>query len=77
MSKSVPTKNSVVSAGKSGGVNGTVLALGETAGRVVLGRGPGTAAGGILAAATESGNTRDTMALIAVERAVNELTGGA
>lgn len=77
MSKSVPTKNSVVSASKHGGINGTVLAVGETAGRAVLGRGVGTAAGGILAAASESGNTRDTMALVAVERAVNELTGGA
>jgi hypothetical protein len=77
MSKSVPTKKSVVSAGKSGGIDGTVLAIGEAAGRAVMGRGPGTAVGGVLAAATESGNTRDTMALIAVERAVNEVTEGA
>lgn len=77
MGKSVPSKKSLKSAGKHGGVNGTVLGLGETAGRVVLGRGIGTALGGVTAAATESGNTRDTMALIAVERAVQEMTGGA
>jgi len=63
-------------AGKFGGTNGIVLGVGEIAGRAVVGRGIGTAMGGILAAATETGNTRDTMALIAVERAVNEVTGG-
>lgn len=75
MSKSVPTKNSVMKAGKSGGIDGTTLAVGEVAGRAVAGRGIGTAIGGVLAASTESGDTRDTMALIAVERAVNEVFG--
>jgi hypothetical protein len=76
MSKSVPTKASTKKAGKSGLTNGGVLGAGEVAGRAVLGRGVGTAVGGILAAASESGQNRDMMALVAVERAANELTSG-
>lgn len=77
MTKSVPTMSSLKKAGKAGGIDGGTLAAGEILGRAVIGRGPGTAVGGILAAASESGQTRDTMAMIAVERAANELTGGA
>lgn len=62
-----------MSAGKSGGVNGTVLALGETLGRGVLGRGIGTAAGGIVAASALDGMDRDAASMIAVERGMNEL----
>lgn len=76
MGYSVPSKNSVKDAGKTGGINGTALGIGEAAGRAVLGRGPGTALGGLAAAASEDGQNRDTMSIIAVERAVNELTGG-
>lgn len=76
MGKSIPNKKSTMQAGKFGGVNGITLGVGEIAGRALVGRGVGTAVGGILAAATETGTTRDTMALIAVERAVNELTNG-
>lgn len=76
MGYSVPTKKSTKKAGKTGGINGTALALGESAGRTLLGRGPGTAFGGLLAAAAEDGQNRDTMSIIAVERAVNEMTGG-
>lgn len=72
----VPSKNDVKDAGKTGGINGTALALGEAAGRMTIGRGPGTAVGGLLAAASETGTNRDTMSIIAVERAVNEMTGG-
>lgn len=77
MPKSVPTVQSVKTAGKSGALDGGALAAGEILGRAVLGRGPGTAVGGIAAAATESGTTRDTMALVAIERAANEMFGGA
>lgn len=76
MAKSIPSKKSTMNAAKFGGINGITVGIGELAGRALLGRGIGTAAGGILAAATETGNTRDTMALMAVERAVNEATGG-
>lgn len=69
--------NSAKDAGKTGALDGGALAAGEILGRAVLGRGPGTALGGIAAAATESGTTRDTMALVAIERAANEMFGGA
>lgn len=75
MAKSVPTGDSVKSAGMSGAINGGSLAIGELLGRAVLGPGIGTAAGGVLAASTDSGETRDTMALVAVERGMNELVG--
>lgn len=77
MAKSVPTMDSAKDAGKTGALDGGALAAGEILGRAVLGRGPGTAVGGIAAAATESGTTRDTMALVAIERAANEMFGGA
>lgn len=77
MAKSVPTKSSLMKAGKNGGIDGGTLALGEILGRTVVGEGPGTMLGGIAAAATESGDTRDTMAMIAIERGANELFGGA
>lgn len=75
MAKKVPTSSNLKSAGMAGGVDGGTLALGEIVGRAVLGDGPGTALGGVLAAATESGDKRDTMAMIAIERAANELVG--
>lgn len=77
MAKKVPTMKSAKAAGKAGAFNGGTLAAGEILGRAVLGRGPGTAVGGIAAAAAESGQTRDTMALVAIERAANEMFGGA
>lgn len=77
MAKSVPTMNTMKDAGKTGALDGGALAAGEILGRAVLGRGPGTALGGVAAAATESGATRDTMALVAIERAANEMFGGA
>lgn len=76
MGKSVPSKDSTMKAAKSGGMNGGLLGAGEAIGRGIIGRGVGTAAGGILAAASESGQTRDTMALVAVERAMDEVLGG-
>lgn len=75
MAKSVPTMKSVKKAGKSGGIDGGTLAAGEILGRGIAGRGAGTALGGILAASTESGQTRDMMATIAIERAANEVFG--
>lgn len=76
MGYSVPSKKDATKAAKTGGINGGALALGELAGRALLGRGPGTAVGGLAAASAESGTHRDTMAIIAIERAANELTGG-
>lgn len=73
MAKSVPTTSSLKSAGKTGLFDGGMLAVGEIGGRAVLGRGTGTAIGGIVAASAESGQTRDTMATIAVERAIQEM----
>lgn len=73
MAKSVPTGSSLKKAGKTGLFDGGTLAVGEIAGRSVLGPGAGTAVGGILAASSESGATRDTMATIAVERAIQEM----
>lgn len=75
MAKSVPTTSSLKSAGKAGLIDGGTLALGEVLGRAVAGPGVGTAIGGTVAAAIESGDTRDTMAMIAIERAVNEMAG--
>jgi len=72
----MPSKESAKDAGKTGGINGIALGIGEAAGRAVLGRGPGTAVGGLLAAASEEGQNRDTMSIMAIERAVNEMTGG-
>jgi hypothetical protein len=76
MGYAVPSGDDAKDAGKTGGVNGAALALGEAAGRAVIGRGPGTAIGGLAAAASETGTHRDTMSIIAIERAVNEMTGG-
>lgn len=76
MSTEVPTTDDLTGAASDGAVPGTVLALGETVGRSVLGPGVGTAAGGIAAAATQSGDMRGTAALVAVERGMNELFSG-
>jgi hypothetical protein len=67
----------MMDAAKTGGINGTVLALGESLGRGVLGPGLGTAAGGVVSASALSGADRDTAALVAVERGMSELFGGA
>lgn len=72
----VPSQSSLTSAAKAGGINGSVLALGETLGRSTLGRGIGTAAGGIIGASALSGADRDTAAMIAVERGMTELFAG-
>jgi len=66
----------MMDAGKTGAVDGGSLAVGEIMGRALLGRGAGTAVGGIVAASTAEGNSRDTLATIAIERAANELTQG-
>lgn len=76
MTVEVPGQSSLKSAAKTGGVNGTVLTLGETFGRAFLGRGLGTAAGGVVSAAALSGTDRDTAAVVAVERGLNELLSG-
>lgn len=77
MGYSVPTKNSLMDAGKTGFVDGTTLATGETLGRSVLGPGLGTAIGGMVAASAQSGTARDRMATIAAERGMSELFTGA
>lgn len=73
MAYSLPDKNSGMEAGKTGAVNGGPLAIGEALGRSVLGRGLGTAIGGIAVASAADGDQRDVMATIAVERGVSEL----
>jgi hypothetical protein len=76
MGKQVPSVESVKSAGKRGGIDGGTLAAGEILGRALMGGGPGTALGSVLAAASESNQQRrDTMATIGIERAANELVG--
>jgi hypothetical protein len=72
----VPTKGSATDAAKTGGINGTATALGETVGRSIIGPGLGTAAGGVLAASAMSGTDRDIMATLAVERGMTELFAG-
>lgn len=72
----VPTKDSVVDTAKTGAVNGTAVALGSTVGRSVIGRGIGTAAGGVAAASALDGQARDMAATIAVERGMTELLSG-
>ena len=62
----VPTKNSVVDAGKSGAASGIPAGIGALAGKRVLGDGIGTAVGGIAGASTLEGQARDRMAETAV-----------
>lgn len=77
MGYSVPKKKDGKDAGATGLKHGGALALGEIAGRAVLGRGVGTGVGGIAAAAANSdGTERTVQTIIAVERAANELSGG-
>lgn len=64
-------------AGKTTLTEGVYLGVGEALGEAVLGEGPGTLAGGALAAASESGTSRDRMATIAGERAVQSILSGA
>lgn len=70
---SVPTKNSVTDSAKSGAMAGVPAGLGAAFGRGLLGPGIGTAVGGIAGASMLDGDSRDTMAQMAVYDAVNEL----
>lgn len=77
MGYSVPSKSDATDAGKTGAVDGGALAIGEVMGRAVLGRGAGTAVGGLASAAAQTNETtRNVQAILAVERAANELTQG-
>lgn len=76
MAKQIPTKNGAMDAGKTTLTEGVYLGVGEALGEAVLGEGPGTLAGGALAAASESGTSRDRMATIAGERAVQAMLSG-
>jgi hypothetical protein len=76
MAYSVPTKNSAIDAGKTNVVEGMALGLGESMGRSILGPGLGTALGGIAIASAQSGAARDRMAMVAGERAANEIFAG-
>lgn len=73
---SVPTANDVKDSGKSS-VGALPAAVGSAFGRKTLGRGLGTAAGGILGASTQSGTERDRMAQVSAYTAVQELTQAA
>lgn len=75
MAYSVPGTSDATDAGKTGVLEGGAVGVGEALGRALLGPGLGTAAGGIAAAAAQSGSSRDRMAAIAIERAVNEVMG--
>lgn len=76
MAVDVPTADDAKDSAKTGAVRGGVLGVGELVGRGILGRGLGTAAGGVAAAASMNGNARDTAATIAVERGLTELMAG-
>ena len=76
MAKSVPSKSSLTDAGATSVVEGAYLGVGETLGRSIMGPGIGTMVGGVAAAASESGQARDRMAMVAGERAINELLAG-
>lgn len=76
MAYQVPTKASAIDAGKTNVTEGMALGLAESLGRSVLGPGLGTAIGGLAVASAASGASRDRMAMVAGERAANELFGG-
>lgn len=69
----VPTKSTLTTAAKNGGMNGLASGLGKTLGRGVLGPGIGTMAGGIAAASMLDGNDRDMVATLAVDQGISEL----
>lgn len=73
MAFSTPDFKSGKDAGKTGVMEGGAVGVGESLGRALLGPGLGTAAGGIAVAAAQNGASRDRMAAIAIERAVNEV----
>lgn len=75
MGYSTPGVSDGTDAGKTGVMEGGAVGVGEALGRALLGPGLGTAAGGIAVAAANSGASRDRMAAIAIERAVNEVLG--
>lgn len=75
MTYSMPGTSDATDAGKTGALEGGAVGIGEALGRTLLGPGLGTAAGGIAVAAAQSGGSRDRMAAIAIERAVNEVFG--
>lgn len=70
---SVPTANDVKNSGKDS-VGALPAAAGSAFGRMTLGRGLGTAAGGILGASTQSGEERTRMAQMSAYTAVQEIT---
>lgn len=76
MAIEVPTMNAAKDAGMTGLKAGGIGGLGTTLGQSILGPGLGTAAGGVLAASSMSGNARDTVATVSVMQATNELMGG-
>lgn len=75
MGYEIPTLDDVKGL-KTGGIDGTALAVGETVGRSALGSGLGTAMGGAAVAAANSGERRDRMATVAFERGMMELLAG-
>jgi hypothetical protein len=76
MPKTIPSKASAMDALGTQVMEGAYLGVGETLGRSLLGPGIGTMAGGLAAASSESGASRDRMAMVSGERAVSELLAG-
>lgn len=72
---SVPTTKSAKQAGEAGLTGGLPAGIGALAGKSVLGRGAGTAIGGILGASATSGSTRERTAEMAVFTGLTELGG--
>lgn len=72
---SVPSKDSLSDAGKSGAMGGVPAGIGALAGRSFLGPGLGTAAGGIAGASMLSGDSRTNMAETAVFVGLTEMGG--
>lgn len=73
----VPTTNDMTNSGMDGLKTGGAAGLGQLVGRSILGRGVGTAAGGVLAGAMLDGRQRETVAALGVERGMNEVFAGA
>lgn len=72
----VPTKDEALSQGKTGAVGGIASGLGQQVGRGILGLGVGTALGGILASTLLSGTSADTVAILSVDKGIEELLVG-
>jgi hypothetical protein len=73
---SIPTTDDATDAGMTGLKAGGAASIGQTLGRGILGPGLGTALGGTVAAAAMSGDARDMVATLSVERGMNELFAG-